>query len=287
MTELSSKTLRCCSLTTNQPVFQTLEFGESILMSCRRNPSIEWLENLSFPAERAPDFHVDIWPPACGSHTWDHGWGQSNISLSSEGVAELCGLLIKTAARWRCVELESFDPWVHAPMLELLEISSNLPRMVGHTDAELLHTPKLALFTGEHLRELYLCSSNPTAFKSDVDWVQLTHLSISRSSALYTPDDEFIQPLELLQRTPRLVSFELGPNTMVERISEALTLAYLQKFAKLDPANLYALEDLFKNLWLPDLRYIALPPHVDAVNVLRCLSKKSPLVQHLFCSVHR
>ncbi|KAJ7771572.1 hypothetical protein B0H16DRAFT_1364181 [Mycena metata] len=229
-------------------------------------------------------------------NTWDHGWdrwGHSNIFLSSEGLEAIHRLLIRAAPRWRCVELGSFDPSmlrqlaeVHAPGLELLKISGDLPQMVGPADAE-LRKPELALFTGEHLRELYLCSSNPSAFKPNADWSQLTHLSISRpsSAAVYTPDGESIHALELLQKTPRLVSFELGPNVVVESIPEALTLAFLRRLLILQSSNLFALEDLFEHLWLPDLLYFALAPHTDAGNALKCLSKNSPLVQHLFCSV--
>ncbi|KAJ7771552.1 hypothetical protein B0H16DRAFT_1513875 [Mycena metata] len=222
---------------------------------------------------------------------WDHGsgWDHSNIFLSSKGVGALCKLLIKTAPRWRCAELASFDATVllrfvevHAPMLELLKISGDLPVA---SDDEPFNESRIALLEGERLRELHLYSGHPRTFVPDADWNRLGHLSISTFLHLREPEADSIYAFEVLRSTPRLLSLECGSHMMIQHLSEPLTLPFLHKFVISDRSSIDALDDLFEKLWMPDLRYIALPPQTDAASALERLSKKSPLVQHLSCSV--
>ncbi|KAJ7043045.1 hypothetical protein C8F04DRAFT_1286972, partial [Mycena alexandri] len=207
---------------------------------------------------------------------WDHGWGQSNISLSSDGVAEISELLIGTFVE------------VPAPMLELLKLAGDLRGLVDLTGAQIWDEPKkIALVQGEHLREVHLCSLHPMTFKPDRDWDELTHLSISfPSDTPHLPN--MLHPLALLKRTPRLVSFEFGPNIMMfGSISEVLVLPFLQRFVILEPCHLDpdSLQTIFENIWMPELRHVVLPQYADFPGAVRHLSRKSPLIEHLCCSL--
>ncbi|KAJ7184394.1 hypothetical protein C8R46DRAFT_1063946 [Mycena filopes] len=211
---------------------------------------------------------------------------------SSKSLAAIYKLLTATAGRWRCLELANVTSSallqlvdVQAPVLEFLKISGDLPRIVGHSDTELLHNPTLALLKGQHLRELHLYSSDATAFKPDVDWAQLTHLSISRLDKNHF-EDEVIIPLEFLKRTPRLISFEFGLRIATVGLAPAsLLLPFLKKLVLPEPCDSNTLETLLESLEMPNLRHLAVPQDILTTTALGTLSKRSPAVEELHCSL--